>query len=35
MPWYQHKVAAALFATPPKSTFEEVGNKNYHYHYQL
>jgi tetratricopeptide (TPR) repeat protein len=24
MPWYQHKVAAALFATPPKSTFEEA-----------
>eukprot|EP01137_Pigoraptor_chileana_P037483 Opistho-2@34634 len=27
MPWYQQKVAAALFATPPKSTYDEaLGN---------
>ncbi|XP_020902706.1 regulator of microtubule dynamics protein 1 [Exaiptasia diaphana] len=24
MPWYQRKVAAALFATPPSSSFEEA-----------
>ncbi|XP_062500938.1 regulator of microtubule dynamics protein 1-like isoform X2 [Corticium candelabrum] len=24
MPWYQHKIAAALFATPPSSTYEEA-----------
>ena len=24
MPWYQRKIASALFATPPTSTYEEV-----------
>ena len=25
MPWYQKKIAGALFATPPTSSYEEVG----------
>ncbi|CAI9605681.1 unnamed protein product [Staurois parvus] len=24
LPWYQTKIAAALFASPPSATFEEV-----------
>lgn len=24
MPWYQRQVAAAIFASPPTSTYEEV-----------
>uniref|UniRef100_A0A8C4QYR2 Regulator of microtubule dynamics protein 1 n=1 Tax=Eptatretus burgeri TaxID=7764 RepID=A0A8C4QYR2_EPTBU len=24
MPWYQHRIASVLFATPPSSTFEEA-----------
>ncbi|NXW83303.1 RMD1 protein, partial [Alopecoenas beccarii] len=32
MPWYQRKIAATLFATPPTSTFEEYAA---HYHSRL
>ncbi|CAI5779292.1 of microtubule dynamics 1 isoform X1 [Podarcis lilfordi] len=28
MPWYQSKIAAALFSTPPSSTYEEVWYPN-------
>lgn len=28
MPWYQRKIAATLFATPPTSTFQEVQYEN-------
>lgn len=28
MPWYQRKIAATLFATPPTSTFQEVQCEN-------
>ena len=27
MPWYQKKIAGALFATPPTSSYEEVGQR--------
>ncbi|EDO33467.1 predicted protein, partial [Nematostella vectensis] len=26
MPWYQHKLAAAIFSTPPSSTYDEALN---------
>ncbi|NXY85775.1 RMD1 protein, partial [Alcedo cyanopectus] len=29
MPWYQRKIAATLFATPPTSTFQEVQDENH------
>lgn len=28
MPWYQRKIAAMLFATPPTSTYQEVQEEN-------
>ena len=35
MPWYTKKIAAALFATPPSSTYEEVNIKTSYQPFQM